>query len=151
MLAVCAYVDVFLVGVSHPAGCWMGAANCDGTQATRISQDTKLMRGGGSSVVIVCGHVSEQSKVDGECQGVGIIADSVLRAKKPLCTSISGLNSTLPPLMKMKFYDPSSSLTAGLLMSFQQGGGWVDVGLDGGYCTRCTHTHSYQLPLCYRE
>ena len=24
------------------------------------------------------------------------------------------------------FYDPSSSLTEGLLMSFQQGGGWVD-------------------------
>lgn len=42
-------------------------------------------------------------------------------------------------------------------MSFQQGGGWVDeeewgwmvdVGGGGGYCTRCTYAHSYQLPLC---
>lgn len=42
-------------------------------------------------------------------------------------------------------------------MSFQQGGGWEDEeeewGLiwEGGYCTRCTHAHYYQLPLCYGE
>lgn len=34
-------------------------------------------------------------------------------------------HATTPLLMKMKFYDRSSSLTAGL-MSFQQGGGLVD-------------------------
>lgn len=60
--------------------------------------------------------------------------------------------------MKMMFYDPSSSLTDGLLMSFQQGGGWVDEEEEWGWmvvvegcCTRCTHAHSDQLPLCYLE
>ena len=81
-MCVCVYVsvcvDVFGVGVSHLAGCEMSAASCDGTRATRVSQDTKLRRGG--SLVIVCGHVRRQSGVGGECQGVGIIADSILRA-----------------------------------------------------------------------
>lgn len=43
-------------------------------------------------------------------------------------------------------------------MSFQQGGGWEDeeeewglIWEGGGYCTRCTHAHYYQLPLCYGE
>lgn len=40
----------------------MSAASCDGTQATGVSQDTKLRRGGGS-LVIVCGHVRRQSGV----------------------------------------------------------------------------------------
>lgn len=34
----------------------------------------------GGSLVIVCGHVRRQSRMGGECQGVGIIADSILRA-----------------------------------------------------------------------
>lgn len=70
----------------------MSAASCDGTQATWVSQDAKLRRWGGvgvcvrvcvhdgSSLVIVCGHVRRQSWVGWECQGVGIIADSILRA-----------------------------------------------------------------------
>lgn len=74
-------------------------------------------------MVIVCGHVRRQSRVGGECQGVGIIADSIFKGIKTSAPATPAL--TPPPLMKMKFYDPSSSLTAGLLMSFQQGGGWV--------------------------
>lgn len=106
----------------------MGAASCDGTRATRVSQDAKLRRG---SLVIVCGHVRRQSRVGGECQGVGIIADSIFKGIKTSAPASLALTPP-PPLMKMKFYDPSSSLTAGLLMSFQQGGGWVDEELDGG-------------------
>jgi len=41
------------------------------------SGDTTPRRAG---LVIVCGHVRRQRRVGGECQGVGIIADSILRA-----------------------------------------------------------------------
>lgn len=43
-----------------------------------ISQDAGL--GGAGSLVIVCGHASRQNRVGGKCQGVAIIADSILRA-----------------------------------------------------------------------
>lgn len=67
-MCVCRYI---LVGVSQPAGCETGAASCDGTQATRISQDTKLVVGwgGGGSLVIVCGHVRRQRR---ECGVWGV-------------------------------------------------------------------------------
>lgn len=80
--------------------------------------------GGHLALVIVWGHVGRPIRVGEEYQRVRIIADSILSAlkKKPL------LQHLWPHLllMKMKFYDPSSSLTAGLLMSLQQGGGWID-------------------------
>lgn len=80
-MCVCRYI---LVGVSQPAGCETGAASCDGTQATRISQDTKLVVGwgGGAVWLLFVGMLGGRggSVVYGECQGVGIIADSILRA-----------------------------------------------------------------------
>lgn len=72
------------------------------------------------------GMLGGKNRVGGEYQRVGIIADSILSAlkkkKKPLHQHLW----PHPLLMKMKFYDPSSSLTAGLLMSLQQGGGCID-------------------------
>lgn len=139
---------------------------------------------GRGSLLIVCGHVRSRSTAKWECQEVGIIADFILKGaykikKKPLHQHLwpqtrpptPTTNPTYPsPPMKMMFYDPSSSLTEGLLMSFQQGGGlggrkevWSDGGGGGvavvvvveggvgGCCARCTHAHSDQLPLCCGE
>lgn len=72
---ICRY---FWVAVTHPAGCWMGATSCDGTRATGISQGTTLM--GGGSLVIVCGHVWGTERCVRSVKGLGIIADSTLRA-----------------------------------------------------------------------
>lgn len=61
----------------------------DGTPATGVFSGYKLCRGGEArgSLLIVCGHVRSRSAARWECQGVGIIADSILRGlenKKPL-------------------------------------------------------------------
>lgn len=123
-------------------------------------QNWGVVRGGcQGSLVIVCGQRWEAER-RGEW-GVSRGWDNCWLYFEDIKTSAAASRGPKPtPLllvMKMKFYDPSSSLTAGLLMSFQQGGGlgrWWRAWLECGwvsYCTRCTHAHSSQLPLCYGE
>lgn len=58
--------------------CEKSPASCDGTLATRVSQDTNSR--GGAVWLLFVGMFRRQSGARWECQGVGIIADSILRA-----------------------------------------------------------------------
>lgn len=48
----------------------MGAASCDGTQATRVSQDSKL-RGGGAVWLLFVGMLGGRAGWVGSVKGLG--------------------------------------------------------------------------------
>lgn len=120
------------VGVSHPAGCEIRPASCDGTRATRVSQDTNLR--GGAVWLLFVGML--EGRVGWGGVGVSRGWGNCWLHFKGLKTSAPASLALTPPPMKMMFYDPSSSLTEGLFNELSTGWGlgrWRGgVGLDGG-------------------